>query len=143
MPLVPLRLLENSLAGLGDKAACGGVLVTKGGVVRALFSSPVANAGSVPFDLCAVKAALETFKKAGWASRTELTIELVNRSLINQLENSLQRPWNSAKYFVEIDFLIRGCVFVQFKLADSPNLAMASCLAFDGLSRSNWLVAWW
>ncbi|KAK8480449.1 hypothetical protein V6N11_018128 [Hibiscus sabdariffa] len=120
--------------GLGDKAACGGVLVTKGGVIRALFSSLMVNAGSVPFDLCVVKAAFETFKKAGWASRTALTIELVNRSLINRLENSLQRPWNSAKYFAEIDFLIRGCVFVQFKLADSPNLAMASCLAFDGLS---------
>ncbi|KAK8677031.1 hypothetical protein V6N13_142587 [Hibiscus sabdariffa] len=96
----------------GDKAVCGGFLVTKGGVVRALFSGPVVNAGTVPFGLCAVKAALETFKKAGWASRTALTIELVNRSLINRLENSLQRPWNSAKYFVEIDSLIQGCISV-------------------------------
>ncbi|KAK8616626.1 hypothetical protein V6N13_116596 [Hibiscus sabdariffa] len=90
-----------------------------------------------------IKAALETFKKARWASRTALTIEFVNRSLINRLENSLERPWNSTKYFAEIDSLIRACVSVQFKLVDSPNLSMASSLAFDGLSRLNWLVAWW
>ncbi|KAK8689613.1 hypothetical protein V6N13_088327 [Hibiscus sabdariffa] len=127
----------------GDKAACGDILVTKGGVVRALFSGLVVDYGSVPIGLCAVKSTLETFKKAGWASRSALTIELDNRTLINWLKNSIQRPWNIAKYFFEIDSLVRGCVAVQFKLADFSNLAMASSLALDGLSRTNWLVAWW
>ncbi|KAK8686373.1 hypothetical protein V6N13_125398 [Hibiscus sabdariffa] len=127
----------------GDKAACGGILVTEGGVVRALFSGPVVDCGSVPIDLFTVKVALETFKKAGWASGSALTIELDNRVLINWLENTLQRPWRIAKYIAEIDSLVCGCVNVQFKLADILNLAMAGSLTLDGLSRSNWLVVWW
>ncbi|KAK8689263.1 hypothetical protein V6N13_087985 [Hibiscus sabdariffa] len=93
----------------------------------------------VPIDLFAVKVVLETFKKAGWASRSALTIELDNRVLINWLENTLQRPWSIAKYIAEIDSLVCGCVNVQFKLADILILAMAGSLALDGLSRTNWL----
>ncbi|KAK8576173.1 hypothetical protein V6N13_090650 [Hibiscus sabdariffa] len=91
----------------------------------------------VPIDLFAVKVALETFKKAWWASRSALTIELDNRVLINWLENTLQRPWSIAKYIVVIDSLVCGCVDVQFKLADIPNLAMAGSLALDGLPKTN------
>ncbi|KAK8488159.1 hypothetical protein V6N11_073206 [Hibiscus sabdariffa] len=80
---------------------------------------------------------METFKKVGWASSSALTIELDNKILINWLENSLQRPWSIAKYIAEIDSLVRGCIAVQFKLADISNLAMASNLALDGLSRTN------
>ncbi|KAL4386761.1 hypothetical protein GQ457_09G031240 [Hibiscus cannabinus] len=90
----------------------------RGGVVRALFSGPIVDCGCVPIDLFAVKVALETFKNAGWASRSALTFELDNRVFINWLENSLQRPWSIAKYIAEIDSLACGCANVQFKLAD-------------------------
>ncbi|KAK8575645.1 hypothetical protein V6N13_033110 [Hibiscus sabdariffa] len=75
----------------GDKAACGGMLLFGGGVIRALFSGPVVDYGRVPINLFAVKVTLETFKKAGWASSSALTIVLDNRVLINWLENTLQR----------------------------------------------------
>ncbi|KAK8669316.1 hypothetical protein V6N13_106750 [Hibiscus sabdariffa] len=127
----------------GDKAACGGMLLFGGGVIRALFSGPVVDYGRVPIDLFAVKVALETFKKAGWASSLALTIVLDNRVLINWLENTLQRPWGIAKYIAEINSLVCGCVNVQFKSAEISNMAMVGSLAYDGLSRSTWLVAWW
>ncbi|KAK8634011.1 hypothetical protein V6N13_014840 [Hibiscus sabdariffa] len=127
----------------GDKAACGGMLLFGGGVIRALFSGPVVDYGRVPIDLFAVKVALETFKKAGWASSLALTIVLDNRVLINWLENTPQRPWGIAKYIAEIDSLVCGCVNVQFKSAEISNMAMVGSLAYDGLSRSTWLVAWW
>ncbi|KAL4347478.1 hypothetical protein GQ457_17G001450 [Hibiscus cannabinus] len=73
----------------GDKAVCGGMLLFGGGVIRALFSGPVVDYGRVPIDLFAVKVALETFKKAGWASSSALTIVLDNIVLINWLENTL------------------------------------------------------
>ncbi|KAK8634007.1 hypothetical protein V6N13_014836 [Hibiscus sabdariffa] len=90
----------------GDKAACGGMLLFGGGVIRALFSGPVVDYGRVPIDLFA-------------------------------------RPWGIAKYIAEIDSLVCGCVNVQFKSAEISNMAMVGSLAYDGLSRSTWLVAWW
>ncbi|KAK8634014.1 hypothetical protein V6N13_014843 [Hibiscus sabdariffa] len=53
------------------------------------------------------------------------------------------RPWGIAKYIAEIDSLVCGCVNVQFKSAEISNMAMVGSLAYDGLSRSTWLVAWW
>ncbi|KAL4385576.1 hypothetical protein GQ457_15G025080 [Hibiscus cannabinus] len=55
----------------------------------------------------------------------------------------LQRPWGIAKHIAEIDSLICGCANVQFKSAENSNMAMVGSLAYDGLSRSTWLVAWW
>ncbi|KAK8648300.1 hypothetical protein V6N13_129058 [Hibiscus sabdariffa] len=127
----------------GDKSACGGMLVTKGGVVKALFSGPVVDYGSAPIDLFAVKVVLETFKKAGWALSSALTIELDNKILINWLENTLHRPWGIAKYIAEIDSLVCGCVNVHFKYAEQSNMAMVGSLAFDGRYNFSAVVDVW
>ncbi|KAK8696940.1 hypothetical protein V6N13_113108 [Hibiscus sabdariffa] len=137
----PVFLIQG--VRIGDKAACGGLLLFGGGVIRAIFSGPVVDYGRAPIDLFAVKVALEIFKKAGWASSSALTIVLDNKVLINWLENTLQRTWGISKHIAEIDSLICGCANVQFKSAENSNMAMVGSLAYDGLSRSTWLVAWW
>ncbi|KAK8625433.1 hypothetical protein V6N13_090305 [Hibiscus sabdariffa] len=118
----PVFLIQG--VRIGDKAACGGLLLFGGGVIRAIFSGPVVDYGRAPIDLFAVKVALEIFKKAGWASSSALTIVLDNKVLINWLENTLQRPWGIAKHIAKIDSLICGCANVQFKSAENSNMAM-------------------
>ncbi|KAK8634084.1 hypothetical protein V6N13_014913 [Hibiscus sabdariffa] len=127
----------------GERAACGGVLLMKGSEVKALFSEPIAECGRISTVLCAVKVALEIFKKAGWASKSTLVVELDNKVLFTWLVNTVQRPWGIARNLAEIDSLVCDCLSVHFQLADRMESSLAIHLAQDGINRRDWLMAWW
>ncbi|KAK8663422.1 hypothetical protein V6N13_083242 [Hibiscus sabdariffa] len=126
-----------------ERTECGGLLVMKGREVRTLFPGPVAKCGIVSIALCAVKVVLEIFKKAGWARKSALVVELENKLLNKWLVNTLRRPWGIVGNFAEIDSLVCYCLFVRFQFADRMNSSLAAHFAQDGFNRKEWLIAWW
>ncbi|KAK8530107.1 hypothetical protein V6N12_060863 [Hibiscus sabdariffa] len=89
-------------------------------------------------NLFAVKVALETYLRAGWAKKAALSIELDNKVMVNWILNPSQRPWGVARSMVEIDKLVCECVTVHFRSVALQDLTMAVTLAQDGIDKRDW-----
>ncbi|KAK8549690.1 hypothetical protein V6N13_073470 [Hibiscus sabdariffa] len=127
----------------GDKATCGGALLMKNGVIRAIFSAPVQLGKDYFPGLVATKIALEVFRLVGWDSKSILQVNLDCKVQLNWVKNSLQRPWSVLRILTDIDSLISQYPRVFFGYIPCDENKLVVCLAREGLSRFICFKAWW
>ncbi|KAK8588998.1 hypothetical protein V6N12_023407 [Hibiscus sabdariffa] len=96
-------------------AGCGGVLRTKDGILRALFSGPVEETSSAFAFLAAVKTALVMFRDTEWVGKVSLVLELDCKVVLNWSENPLQCPRKWWVHLAEIGRLASKLNHVKFE----------------------------
>ncbi|KAK8504821.1 hypothetical protein V6N12_033072 [Hibiscus sabdariffa] len=124
-------------------AGCGGVLRTKDGILRALFSGPVEEISLSFAFLAAVKIALVMFRETGWVGKVSLVLELDCKVVLNWLENPLQCPQKWWVHLVEIGRLACKLNHVKFQYISRSENLVAFELAMNGLHRQDFFTAWW
>ncbi|KAL4388766.1 hypothetical protein GQ457_09G007400 [Hibiscus cannabinus] len=131
------------VAATTNRAGVGGMLRTKGGVIRAIFSRLIQGVGADFAGLVSIKYALDLFIAAVWLGKAGLVVELDSKIILFWLNNPLQRPWYGWNLFGEIDQLTRKIEWIQFCLIPRERNMMATCLANAGIDSSECFKAWW
>ncbi|GMI67424.1 hypothetical protein HRI_000411700 [Hibiscus trionum] len=123
-------------------AGCGGVLCSKNGIIKAMFSGPAPPNGSDYSKIFAINTALHIFSEAGLTGSHPLVIESDSQVVINWILSAPSRPWKWWQIFEEIDKLRCG---MQVSFTHSPRIynSMADHLAKMGLNRNSMFKSWW
>ncbi|KAL4353390.1 hypothetical protein GQ457_06G002990 [Hibiscus cannabinus] len=137
--------LTFSIVGLAfpNHVGCGGILRSENGTIRAIFLGSVALLGYILVEIQAIQVALEIFFEASFAENFELVVESRSFSVINWLNNPLQRPWIYWRNHVEIDMLVHRLKSVNFSHVSGSGNASVVWLAKDGMRRNKMFKAWW
>ncbi|KAK8535524.1 hypothetical protein V6N12_057040 [Hibiscus sabdariffa] len=125
------------------RVGCGGVLYSASGTIRGLFSGSIIGTDATLAVILAIKNALELFATTSWAGIETLVVEIDSLVVLNWMGNSLYRPWSYWYVFMETDSLIKQIGKVNFVHSEKLCGGMATWLAKDGVSKSEFFKAWW
>ncbi|KAL4323810.1 hypothetical protein GQ457_11G023430 [Hibiscus cannabinus] len=127
----------------GTRASCGGVLIFRGGTIRALFSGLVNGDCRIYAGIVAAREAVNLIITAGWSGKGKFVLVFDSLSLSNWFAFLLLRPWKFFNSLAEFDDLSIKCKKLEYTCVPKEENGMAVHLAIDGLPRLNCFSAWW
>ncbi|KAK8628732.1 hypothetical protein V6N13_009315 [Hibiscus sabdariffa] len=125
------------------RASCGGVLIFRGGSIRALFSGPVNGDCRIYAGIAATREAVNLIIIVGWSGKSKFVLVFDSLTLSNWFAFPLQRPWKFFNSLAEFDALSIKCKKLKYTYVPKEENGMSVHLAMDGLPRLNCFSAWW
>lgn len=113
------------------------------GMVRALFSGPMAAKDVTTSEIGAIKIALDVYLEMGLNGKDFLIIGIESEDVCSWFQNKRTRSWLLHSIFKEIETRLERVGNVSFLMAKKQGNEMASILAFAGVKRSGMFKAWW